>query len=312
MRASPRVLSLVLGLLVACWTVPGFGQQEKAPSPPADPLAAAVARGFQLLSEGRFPEARAELEKAQTLKEGPCGECLLGLSHVYAADKDWQHAEEAARQATALLKTPQALARAYNQLGMTLVQSRGRGGRAEAEKAFGQAASFGGPWGNLARYNLAEVLLKEERWAEAAEAARGYLKEAGTAGTALREARIVLCQARYQLKDRLPPAEASGLRHVEGEVLPPEILLQVVPEFTSEARSDQTIGKVIVEAIIDQEGCVGDVRVLQGLRAGLSESAVNAMRSWVFTPATLQGQPVKVYYVLTVNFKVDNRPSGHP
>jgi TonB family protein len=312
MRALPRVLPLVLGFLLACWTVPGFGQQEKAPSPPADPLAASLTRGFQLLAEGRFPEARTELERAQTLKGGPCGECLLGLSHVYAADKDWQRAEEAARQATALLKSPQALARAYNQLGMTLVQSRGRGGRAEAEEAFRQAASLGGPWGNLARYNLAEVLLKEERWAEAAEAARGYLKEAGTAGTALREARIVLCQARYQLKDRLPPAETSGLRHVEGEVQPPEILLRVKPQFTPESRLDQTLGTVVVEAIIDQEGCMADVRVLKGLRAGLSESVVKAMRSWVFAPATLQGRPVKVYYVLTVNFKDDNRPSGRP
>jgi TonB family protein len=35
---------------------------------------------------------------------------------------------------------------------------------------------------------------------------------------------------------------------------------------------------------------------------GLDQSAMDAVKTWRFKPATLHGQPVKVYFNLTVNF----------
>jgi protein TonB len=61
---------------------------------------------------------------------------------------------------------------------------------------------------------------------------------------------------------------------------------------------------VIVEAIIDENGRVTNVKVLKGLPMGLDRSAVEAVQRWRFKPAMFQGRPVKVYYVLTVNFQV--------
>jgi len=58
------------------------------------------------------------------------------------------------------------------------------------------------------------------------------------------------------------------------------------------------------EAIIDTGGNVTNVRVLKGLPMGLDRAAVEAVQKWKFKPATLEGRPVKVYYVLTVNFQV--------
>ena len=60
----------------------------------------------------------------------------------------------------------------------------------------------------------------------------------------------------------------------------------------------------IVEAIIDTGGNVTNVRVLKGLPMGLDRAAVEAVQRWKFKPAMLEGRPVKVYYVLTVNFQV--------
>jgi periplasmic protein TonB len=37
---------------------------------------------------------------------------------------------------------------------------------------------------------------------------------------------------------------------------------------------------------------------------GLDRAAVEAVEKWRFKPAMLEGRPVKVYYVLTVNFQV--------
>ncbi|MEA2604307.1 MAG: hypothetical protein QOF89_5299 [Acidobacteriota bacterium] len=302
-------------LLLAVFTaVPARALQPETVPPAQKPaaLTGSLNQAFQLIADGKFQEARAELERSQTLAAGPCGECLLGMAHVYASEKDWKRTKETVRQALPLLKSPGLQARAYNQLGMAAFQSRNED---EAEEAFRHAASSGGAWGMLSRYNLAQLLLTRKRWDEAVEMARTYLKDAGPGGSVLDQARIVLCQARsHQPEDPLPPKPSSEvqkdpeIRGVEGEVKRPEILFQIKPEYTQEARMDQTRGTVIVEAIIDEEGCIRSTRVLQGLGNGLTESAQRAVRAWVFRPATLKDKPVKVYYVLTVNFRTQASP----
>ena len=61
---------------------------------------------------------------------------------------------------------------------------------------------------------------------------------------------------------------------------------------------------MIVEAIIDKDGKVTDVRLLKGQPFGLSEKAMDSVKQWTFKPATLDGKPVKVFYVLTVNYQI--------
>ncbi|MFY9821507.1 MAG: energy transducer TonB, partial [Thermoanaerobaculia bacterium] len=99
------------------------------------------------------------------------------------------------------------------------------------------------------------------------------------------------------------PSEDAPLR-VGGAVTRPEIINQVRPVYTELARRARVTGTVIVEAIIDTSGNVTNVRVLKGLPMGLDKAAVEAVQKWKFKPATLEGRPVKVYYVLTVNFQV--------
>ena len=60
-------------------------------------------------------------------------------------------------------------------------------------------------------------------------------------------------------------------------------------------------GIVILEALIEQDGSVGDVRVLRSI-ALLDQAAVEAVRQWRFTPTLLNGQPVEVLMTVTVNF----------
>jgi TonB family protein len=298
-----------IALAIFCVAGPSRGLAQETPPPvPSTPaLTDSINRAFQLISDGKFKEARTELERSQTLAAGPCGECLLGMSHIYASEKDWKRTQEAARQALPLLPTPGLKARAYVQLGTAAFQAKGFDG---AEDAFRRAMSSGGAWGTLAQYNLAQLLLTRQRWAEAAETARSYIKDAGPVGMAFNNAHIVLCQARSNLpKDPVPPLKPSSETEtsagkVEGGVTRPEALFQPRPAYTEEARKARDKGNVIVEAIIDKEGCVTNVRSLQGLPHGLTAAAEEAVRRWVFKPATLAGAPVKVYYVVTVNFKI--------
>ena len=59
------------------------------------------------------------------------------------------------------------------------------------------------------------------------------------------------------------------------------------------------------EGAAGRHGNVDTVKVIKGLPAGLSESAMTAVRRWKFRPGTLNGRPVATIFNLTVNFKLD-------
>ena len=102
-----------------------------------------------------------------------------------------------------------------------------------------------------------------------------------------------------------PPLDVPpGPIPVGGDVQKPEKVHAPPPRYTEAARRARIQGVVIVQAIIDKSGVVTNVRVLKGLRMGLSEEAVKAIQRWRFRPATLNGKPVDVYYNLTVNFRL--------
>ncbi len=92
--------------------------------------------------------------------------------------------------------------------------------------------------------------------------------------------------------------------HIKVGMTRPEIVHQVQPRYTEIARQAGIQGTVVVEAVIDEKGQVTGARVLRGLPMGLDEAAVEAIQQWQFKPATLAGRPVKVFYALTVNFRL--------
>lgn len=108
----------------------------------------------------------------------------------------------------------------------------------------------------------------------------------------------------FGIPDAPPVAEPEGPIHVGGDVAPPEKVTAPQPQYTEIARKARVQGVVIVQAIIDKEGNVTNVKVLKGLPMGLEEEAVKAIKRWKFKPATLNGKPVDVYYNLTVNFRL--------
>jgi protein TonB len=107
----------------------------------------------------------------------------------------------------------------------------------------------------------------------------------------------------FGIPDGPPPeAEPTGPIMVGGDVKPPEKISAPQPQYTEIARKARIQGVVIVQAIIDKQGVVTNVKVLKPLPMGLDQAAAEAIKSWKFKPATLNGKPVAVYYNLTVNF----------
>jgi len=98
---------------------------------------------------------------------------------------------------------------------------------------------------------------------------------------------------------------AGTALRVGGDVTPPIAIRKLPePQYTDVARKVRLQGMVILEAIIDRNGDVTDVRILKPLGMGLDNSALEAVKRWKFQPGTLHGQPVPVIYNLTVNFRL--------
>ena len=99
-----------------------------------------------------------------------------------------------------------------------------------------------------------------------------------------------------------PPEPAFGVRAIAGDIMRPEKIYSPQPPYTDEARNARIQGVVILQAIIDILGNVTNVKILKDLPGGLADSAVDTVLSWKFEPASLNGDPVPVYYNFTVSF----------
>lgn len=87
-------------------------------------------------------------------------------------------------------------------------------------------------------------------------------------------------------------------------IAPPELLREVKPEYTADARRRGIEGDVVLEIVVRRDGTVGEVKILQRLGAGLEQRAVDAVRQWRFAPARRFGTPVDVVVEVAVEFKL--------
>jgi TonB family protein len=84
----------------------------------------------------------------------------------------------------------------------------------------------------------------------------------------------------------------------------PEETDRVVPRYPMVARRAGIQGPVVVRGIVRRDGTIDNVEVIKDLPFGLGEAASEAVRQWHFRPATYRGDPIDVYYTVTVNFRL--------
>ncbi len=98
--------------------------------------------------------------------------------------------------------------------------------------------------------------------------------------------------------------KSEKIYKVGGDVTAPVPIYKPEPPYTPEAKKAKLQGSVVLGLTIDASGNVRDVRVKQPLGEGLTESAVNTVRTWKFRPATKNGKPVPVAVVVEITFKL--------
>lgn len=84
----------------------------------------------------------------------------------------------------------------------------------------------------------------------------------------------------------------------------PEELDRVMPRYPPAARRANVQGPVVVRGIVRRDGTIDNVEVIKDLPYGLGEEARRAVSRWRFRPASFRGEPIDVYYTVTVNFRL--------
>jgi protein TonB len=97
-----------------------------------------------------------------------------------------------------------------------------------------------------------------------------------------------------------PPARRAPVP-VGGVIRPPARVVYIQPVYPSLALAARKEGTVILQAIIDENGGVREVKVLRSIPL-LDDAAVHAVSQWKFTPTTLNGTTVPVVMTVTVTF----------
>lgn len=91
---------------------------------------------------------------------------------------------------------------------------------------------------------------------------------------------------------------------IGGGVQPPQKIFAPQPKYTETARRARVQGVVILQGVLDVEGNLRRIQVVKPLAQGLTESAVETVKTWKYKPATKDGQPVAVYLNVMVHFSL--------
>jgi len=89
-----------------------------------------------------------------------------------------------------------------------------------------------------------------------------------------------------------------------GQIKAPVRTKAGLPTYPAIARATHVEGDVLIEAVIGPDGKVQEARVLRSISL-LDEAALDAVRSWEYTPTLLNGQPVPVILTVTVRFRLN-------
>ena len=101
----------------------------------------------------------------------------------------------------------------------------------------------------------------------------------------------------------------AGVHRPGTYVISPIVLAKTEPEYSEAARLAGLEGTVLLKAVIAQDGSAQQIRVTRPLGLGLDENAVEAVRTWLFTPGFYQGRPAPIEIDLAVDFFLQSRQS---
>lgn len=97
--------------------------------------------------------------------------------------------------------------------------------------------------------------------------------------------------------------EQAGDESEGGTDTPPKVLTRTEMEYPSNAAKEGLHGYVVVNVLIDTDGNVEMVKVLESQPSGVfDEAATRGVKDWKFTPGKNKGKPVKLWAKQKIKF----------
>jgi TonB family protein len=75
------------------------------------------------------------------------------------------------------------------------------------------------------------------------------------------------------------------------------------PVYPSLARIENLQGVAVIDALVDATGKVTDMMVISG-SLSFTQAAMDALRTWKYEPARLNGQPIAMHTHVSINFSL--------
>ena len=97
-----------------------------------------------------------------------------------------------------------------------------------------------------------------------------------------------------------PAAPVSG-----GKIVAPRLIHSVPVAYPAIANSNHVEGDVEVQTVIAPTGRVQSAKAISG-PVLLRDAAVRAVRQWIYAPATLDGKPISIQYIVKIRFHLNN------
>ncbi|HJQ25796.1 MAG TPA: TonB family protein [Blastocatellia bacterium] len=279
------LLWLVLG--VSVWTVNlppklfAAAQEETAEM--------FVERAKKALQNDEWGRVKAAVVHALALKPD-LAEAHFLLAQVHEHDGDLNRAMDALGQA---VRFQPAYPEAHFMLARLLVHMHVKLQQAREEASTALTQGFSAFAGNAL---LGEIELAQSRYPEAITYFETALREQidnEEAATRLRR--------KIAVTKRIIQFEAEQDPHVD---VRPQPLNNSFPRYSEEARAKKIQGMVLLIALINEQGEVGEAEVVSGLGYGLDEAAEEAVRGMKFSPAKKDGKPVPFHMKVTVEFNL--------
>jgi protein TonB len=99
-----------------------------------------------------------------------------------------------------------------------------------------------------------------------------------------------------------PGVGPGGPVAITAEMTPPQLLRKFEPVYPATARMARIGGRVTIEAVIGLDGSVEASQIVGSTSPLFDDAALDAVRQWRYRPATMNGNPVRVYLRVVVDF----------
>jgi protein TonB len=98
-------------------------------------------------------------------------------------------------------------------------------------------------------------------------------------------------------------AKPRAPMRVVGNIRPPKLMVHVEPQYPALARQAHIQGVVTIDAILDENGNVIEMKVVSGPPL-LYQAALEALGKWKYEPVYLNDRPIAVELLVNVTFEL--------